>query len=198
MSLFNFIKAFIKDFLHLSFAPVEVRHTPVEPVTAPIDITASTQTASTTVMVDIKKKPTKTPKSLQIYTAAVAGMNKHLALDNNVPTEVGCVQAVSVVLKNAGYPIPAKGLYAVNELIAFALAHGMKETKNPKPGDVVTAHQPAYNNPSWAHCGIMAKNGILNNNSMTGKFTLSYTRAQWERYFGGRGSKTRYFTAVDN
>lgn len=132
-----------------------------------------------------------------IYNAAKNGMGKRLTLDPTVPTSVGCVQAVSVVLKRAGYPIPPKGLSGVNQLIEWLLIHEFREVIIPEPGCIITAHQREYSNPNWAHTGVVVKYGILNNNSITGKFTQSYTLQSWHKYFGGRGSITRYFKPLE-
>lgn len=131
----------------------------------------------------------------RVYAAAKAGLGKHLSLNPSVDPEEGCCQALSVVLKNAGYPIPARGISGVNAMIAWMLAQGFKEAAAPTPGCIITAHNKNAATTTEAHIGVVLNNGIGSNDSRTeylGLFLENYSGvAKWVAAFPH--SQTRYF-----
>lgn len=129
-----------------------------------------------------------------IYNTAVRLLGMHLTLDPSVPRDVGCAEADSFVLKNAGYAasMPQKGIPNVLGIIAWALTHG-EEIQEPEPGCIVTAHSPNPYDTTDAHTGIGLRHGIASNNSNTGIFSENYTYEGWNTSFKSKGSKTRYF-----
>ena len=129
----------------------------------------------------------------RVYEAAKANLGKHITLDSDVPEEVGCVEAVSYVLKEAGYTLPNKGIAGVNALIAWMEKQGFKEITTSSVGCIITAHSPDVNNPNFAHAGVCLKYGIASNTSANGRFTQNYSYSGWLRYFSVHGSQTRYF-----
>lgn len=135
-----------------------------------------------------------------IYAAAKANLGNHLTLDRSVPPEEGCCEAVSVILKQAGYAVPPKGIPGVNDLIDWMLAHGFTERATPTLGCVVTAHSPDYGNPNYAHAGIAMEYGIASNNSfggVIGRFTENYSYTGFTHYFHDlHGSEIRYFSPI--
>lgn len=133
-----------------------------------------------------------------IYSTAVAHLGQHLTLDASVPDEVGCCEAVSAVLKDAGFVLPAEGIAGVNALIVWLLANGFTEQSSPSVGAIITAHNPDAAITTYAHTGICLAHGIASNNSATGIFSENYTLASWHAYFGAAASTTRYFAVVDN
>lgn len=118
---------------------------------------------------------------------------RHLTLNHMVPNEVGCCEAVSWILLNAGFKIPHGGIAGVNDLIDWMIDNGFEEMGAPIPGAIVTAHSPNLRNTAYAHAGVVLQFGMGSNNSATGKFEQNYSLASWDRYFGGHGSKSRYF-----
>lgn len=130
-----------------------------------------------------------------VYAAAKAHIGQHLTLDASVPAEVGCVEALSKVLKEAGYAVPPKGIQGVNTLIVWMLAHGFKELPASMTGCIITAHARAEGNPVGAHCGVVMKFGICSNSSANGRWEENYASpAAWVRAFPQ--SATRYFRPV--
>lgn len=134
-----------------------------------------------------------TPAETALYNTAVRLLGLHLTLNRAVPIDVGCAEAVSTVLLNAGYPIPKGGIQNVNGLIEWMGQHGFKEIQVARPGCVVTAHNPNPGVTSGAHIGIGLKYGIASNNSNTGIFNEHYSYEAWDMFFGKQGSVTRYF-----
>lgn len=128
-----------------------------------------------------------------LYLIAKENLGKHLTLNNAVSEEVGCAEAVSWVLLNAGYDIPTGGIANVNGMIAWMLANGFKEIDAPQVGAVITAHSPDINNPNFAHIGVCGKSWIMSNTSSNGLFQANYSYQGWQNHFGIMGSVSRYF-----
>lgn len=125
---------------------------------------------------------TKKP-SMAIYEAAKANLDKPLTLNPKVPKEVGCCQAVSFVLRAAGYKVPKQGISGVNALIDWMLANGFEEIDTPVIGAVITAHRKARSDPAYAHTGVYGKTWIMSNDSRSGLFQANYTPRGWNSYF---------------
>lgn len=146
--------------------------------------------------------PTSTPPvpannaPQKLYSVAYANLGKHLTLDNTVPEEVGCCEAVSAVLAQAGYTLPPKGIAGVNYLISWMKDKGFQEVSQAEVGAIITAHSPDYYSPGYAHVGICGEHWIMSNSSANGLFQANYTFPGWLSYFGGHGSQTRYFRPV--
>lgn len=103
----------------------------------------------------------------RVYKAAVMNRGKKLTLDPSVPPEVGCCEALSVILKDAQYGMPLRGIPGVNAFIEWMVAKGFPEIAlaEAKPGDIITAHSPVLTNPEGAHIGVLMKYGICSNDS---------------------------------
>lgn len=129
----------------------------------------------------------------EIYNVAAANLGRHLTLNNSVSEEVGCAEALSWILLNAGFNIPAGGIANVNGLIDWMLQNGFEELHAPITGAIIAAHNPDRNNPNFAHIGVCLKTGIGSNTSANGLFQENYSYQGWNNYFGSHGSHTRYF-----
>jgi len=137
-----------------------------------------------------------TPSEI-VYSAAKNALGLHLTLNNNVPQEEWCAEAVSTILRQIGYPIPPQGIPNVNGLISWMTKQGFKEVKAPQTGAIIAAHHTDVEVPLYAHIGICLIHGIGSNNSMTGKFDEYYSYASWRAYFEMKGgSVSRYFVPV--
>lgn len=146
--------------------------------------------------------PDPTPQQ-RVYNAAKNSLGEHLTMNPNVPNDVGCAEAVSAVLHKAGYDLPEEGEAGVNALIAWMLKQGFIEKAAPEPGDVITAHSPDHNDPTYAHCGIVLKYGIASNTSFNelgfsaGRFQENYNLGGWNRYFKQKHKcQVRFFQPV--
>lgn len=133
-----------------------------------------------------------------LYNVAAGNLGQHLTLDPSVPDDVGCAEAVSACLEQAGYTnLPPKGLAGVNALIEWMEGQGFVEAPSAAPGYVITAHNPDKSVTTFAHTGICLKYGIASNTSSNGIFSENYSYGGWDRYFGVHGSTTRYFCPVE-
>lgn len=144
-------------------------------------------------------KPASTPpppptKREVVYAIAKAHIGQHLTLDPSVPAEVGCVEALSRVLKEAGYALPPRGIQGVNALIVWMIAKGFKEVSASVTGCVITAHSPNEANTAGAHVGVVMQFGICSNSSANGRWEENYTIHTWIRAFPQ--STTRYFVPL--
>lgn len=139
-----------------------------------------------------------TSAAQNLYNAAKFLLGKHLTLNKDVPAEVGCAEAVSFVLRAAGYILPPTGIPNVNGVIEWMLSHGFIEQQMPAPGYVISAHNPVISIVTGAHIGICLVYGIGSNNSATGIFNENYSPINaWVNYFSTLGSVTRYFSPPD-
>ena len=132
----------------------------------------------------------------KVYAAAKRCLGQHLTLNSSVPEDVGCAEAVSKVLEEAGYILPPSGIPNVNGLIDWMLKEGFVEHTSASIGDVITAHNPDLANPNYAHTGIVLEYGIASNDSSNGRFNENYSVDSWVRSFAIHKSVTRYFTPV--
>ena len=130
----------------------------------------------------------------KLYSVAKLCLGEHLTLNPSVPEEEGCAEAVSYLLRQAGYHVPTTGIQGVLALTNWMLANGFKETITPIPGCVITAHSVNQLNTTFAHAGVVLQHGVGSNTSSNGLFQENYTLASWHLYFGNGGSKTRYFS----
>lgn len=145
----------------------------------------------TNSIMESNKTNMETPAQ-KVYDAAKNNMGRHLTLDPSVPEEVGCCEALSLTLLDAGYSVPSKGIAAVNSMIAWMIAKGFTETDTPIPGTVITAHSPDYYNPNGAHVGVVMEYGICSNTSANGLWQENYASVQaWRDGFPL--STTRFF-----
>jgi len=132
----------------------------------------------------LPETPMDNPQADKVYDCAKLSLGEHLTLDPSVPDEVGCCEAVSFVLKQAGYDVGIKGIPGVNALITWLLESGkFKEVSDPQPGCIITSHSLLNHIPVVAHAGVVLQHGIGSNNSWTGLFQENYTISSWEHYF---------------
>lgn len=144
------------------------------------------------------EQPIEPTPSERIYEAAKKLLGKHLTLNNAVPKELGCAEAVSYVLKEAGYTVPKKGIEGVNALISYMVQNGFVEVEKPEVGCIITSHRASLSDVNYAHTGVCMRYGIASNDSQSGHFAENYSYSGWLNYFNAHESITRYWKAVDN
>lgn len=139
----------------------------------------------------------------RIYETAKAALNTQLTLDPSIPAELGCAEAVSTILKRCEYDIPANGIPGTATLYAWLKNNPLFRElvdyqEAPKPGTIIIS--PAGTSSvgfPHGHVGIVARFGVLANDSNTGLFRENYTLQTWQQFFGGiRKLQTFYFEAV--
>ena len=163
----------------------------------------SQETPLTTTTGNPPSTPPTNTGADKVYKTALAYLEKHLTLNDTVPEEVGCAEAVSFVLRAAGYEMPTLGIPSVNGLIDWMTANSFEESKVYGTGYVITAHNPDRTKSDYAHIGICGERWIMSNTSynapaglVKGKWQANYSPAKWIAYFGSQGSQTRYFKPV--
>lgn len=130
----------------------------------------------------------------RIYEIARECLGAHITLDSSVPSDVGCAEAVSYVLKNAlGDVFPAQGFASTNLLWQWLKTH-FTQVSEPIIGDVVISPTgtSAIGSPH-GHVGIIAKYGILSNSSDTGLFSELWTITKWNKYYNKKLGFPVYF-----
>lgn len=124
-----------------------------------------------------------TVTQLRIYNTAAAALGKHITLDPSVPPDLGCAEAVSYVLKMSGFLLPEAGIAGTSALYIW-LQRNFIPVTNPIFGDIIISPTGFSSiGSSHGHTGIVAKYGILSNDSDTGLFLEKYTLTSWHQYF---------------
>lgn len=141
-------------------------------------------------------KPTNmTPQQL-LYNVAKDSLGTHMTLDDSVPMQVGCAEAVSAVLKDAGVPgIPPKGIAGTASLLAFLeKSPNFSEIEQGEPGSVIISATGTGNGKIRGHVGICGINGIMSNESQTGLWREQWDETSWDSYYRRYGGiPTRRF-----
>jgi hypothetical protein len=138
-----------------------------------------------------------TPTQEKIYNEAKLSLGEHLTLNPNVPADVGCAEAVSFVLKNAGITgIPAQGYAGTADLYQWLLANPQfKLIEQPEQGAIIVSATGFGNGTVEGHCGVLGafgaqypnEFGILSNNSDNGLFQEKWNLLTWWENYGLKG-----------
>lgn len=138
-----------------------------------------------------------TPNETKVYNEAKACLGLHITLNNNVPADVGCAEAVSFVLTKSGITgIPAAGFAGTADLYRWLLANPhFKLIEQPEQGAVIVSPTGFGNGTVEGHTGIIAafglqypnEFGILSNNSDNGLFQEKWNLLTWWENFGEKG-----------
>lgn len=132
-------------------------------------------------LIKIMNKPMNAEK---LYEAAKASLGMDMSV--NAPDELGCADAVNnIYFKAFGWKIAEPGtsttqLFDVMEadIIRFAAVN------DPLPGDIIISPTGyGTDHTQHGHMGIVAKYGILSNDSYTGTFRENFTYEGWLQYF---------------
>lgn len=129
---------------------------------------------------------TQTIEGQKIYEIAAQELGKHLTLNQNVPNDLGCAEALSTVLAKAGVQgIPVQGFEGTAELYTFLdKSLYFREVDSPLPGDIIISPTGKSTKGSLhGHCGVVAQHGILSNDSNTGLWRELFTLASWQQYY---------------
>lgn len=134
----------------------------------------------------------------KLYAIAKSLLKKHLTLDESVPKNVGCAQALSYVLKECGYPMYPKGISGTASLYYWLQdqKNHFEEVEAGKPGDIIINVTGTGVSTRRGHVGVVGKYQIMSNNSITGKWDTSWVLRDWLRFYEEQGKmKTHYFRA---
>jgi hypothetical protein len=138
-----------------------------------------------------------TPTAQKIYNLAKANLGCHITLDDTVPHDVGCAEAVSYILKKAGVQnIPILGIAGTATLFQFLSNDPQfKRIYAPEKGAIIISATGQGNGSVQGHTGILGglsvlywgDYGICLNNSDTGLFLELSSLRRWRQYYGGLG-----------
>lgn len=123
----------------------------------------------------MNQQPVTVSSSQKLYDLSFSLIGKHLSLDDSVPHEFGCAQALSKVLLLAGYPIPKGGISGTIAMNNW-LAKNFTEVSTPQMGDVIIS---LTNGNIHGHCGVNGKDAIMSNDSLTGNWQPYWSLAGW-------------------
>lgn len=143
--------------------------------------------------------PPHTPSRAEtIYTTAKSLIGEHLTLNSNIPPDLGCAEAISYVLKQAGIVgLPQTGIAGTAALFTWLKAN-FQAVAQPLAGDIIISPTGTSTlGTSHGHVGCVAMYGILSNDSNTGLFKENYTLGSWDDLFHRElGFPIYYFRAV--
>lgn len=141
-----------------------------------------------------------------IYAIAKESLGKHITLNESVPSDVGCAEAVSYILKKAGALIPPSGIPGTASLLAWLeVSPDFIEVDIPEPGAVIVSATGSGNGNITGHTGILGKKGamytddygVLSNDSATGIFRELWSYRAWVNYYQLEGGmKVRLFRGI--
>lgn len=133
----------------------------------------------------------------KIYNEARTCLGQHITLNSNIPNDVGCAEAVSFVLKNAGIiGIPVAGFPGTAGLYQWLLANPVFTHQGvPTQGAILVSPTGYGNGTIEGHTGIVGgfavefpnEYGILSNNSDNGLFQEKWNLLTWWEYYGRKG-----------
>lgn len=132
----------------------------------------------------------------KIYTAAAENLGKHLTLNDAIPAEIGCAEAVSKILFLAGIYTADKGIAGTATLDAWlASSPSFERIELPEEGAIIVSPTGQGNGTVVGHTGIVGRFGnmypqdwgICSNDSATGLFLERWSFARWQAYYGITG-----------
>lgn len=151
-------------------------------------------------------KPEQEPVSVSatenLYETAKKCLGTHQTLNPSVSPEVGCAEAVSSVLKLAGYQVPPYGIAGTADLVKWLLA-SPKFTRIYAPEEgAITVSPTGYGNGKIpGHTGIFGGYGvafpgdwgIMSNDSQTGLLLELWSLSKWGQYYTEYGGIPSYY-----
>lgn len=122
-------------------------------------------------------------KDSKLYGIAKSLLKKHLTLNNSVDKNVGCAQALSYLLKEAGYPIPKGGISGTYSLYEW-LVKNFHKTDKLEPGCILISVTGTGNGKVRGHVGVVLDDEVLaSNNSSTGLLDTHWKYENWLAYY---------------
>lgn len=149
----------------------------------------------------LMSKQTVSTTAQLIYQKAAQSLGKHMTLDDTIPHEVGCAEAVSAVLALAGISNGAKGIAGTATLYAWLSVNPkFQRIETPEPGAILVSPTGAGNGLITGHTGIFGALGkmypgdwgIMSNDSATGLFMERWSYNRWKAYYNAQGGLPIY------
>ncbi len=159
--------------------PLEPQNDPVEPITPP--------------------NPPKMPNSEKLYLSAKESLGTHMTLNTAVPISVGCAEAVSAVMKDAGISVPFKGIEGTAQMLEWLRSNPIfSEQETSERGSIILSATGTGNGKIRGHVGIVGDHGIMSNESQSGLWKEQWDLDSWDSYYRRYGGiPTHFFKWVD-
>lgn len=145
-----------------------------------------------------KPMPSQT-KAEQLYDLSKSLLGQHLTLNENVPWMVGCMEAVSRILRDFGVAgVPLKGIEGTLQGLEFLKnSKQFQEIYSYTHGAVIISATTTGNGKVRGHVGVCGDQAIMSNNSETGNWDTQWNITRWLAYYQCYGAiPTRYFLPV--
>lgn len=139
---------------------------------------------------------TQISNSSIVYVRAKKLLGEHLTLNNEVPEDLGCAEAVSYILQNCGAKnFPILGFAGTADLLLWLQnSPQFVEIFIYEPGAIIISATGTGTGIIHGHCGVLGNNGAMSNNSANGLWQEKWTVEKWNAYFQDYGKmKTRIF-----
>lgn len=137
----------------------------------------------------------------KIYTQVKLNLGKHLTLDEAVPAEVGCAEAVSKVLSLSGINVPPQGISGTYSLYEWLDTNSaFQKIDEPEQGAILISPTGMGDGSVEGHVGIFCafnlqwKNdwAIASNDSASGNFLETWSWQRWQAYYEAVGKLPCY------
>lgn len=150
-------------------------------------------------------QPAQLTMAQKIYGVAKAAVinGEHLTLNNNVPAEVGCAEAVSTVLLKSGITgVPVTGFAGTAVLYNWLRTNPQfTQITTPEPGCVLISPTGQGNGKIPGHTGIVGSFGVAyasdwgvcSNDSNSGLFLELWSIQKWITYYAQYGGLPMYY-----
>lgn len=158
---------------------------------SPDQIRAKIASLLQTLALLINSRPTSMKEQL-VYQKASASLGKHMTLNEAVPHEVGCAEAVSAVLALAGISTGSHGIAGTASLDAWLASNANFERIGmPEAGAIIVSATGTGNGSVEGHTGFFGLFnkqypgdwGVLSNDSATGLFMERWSWTRWQAYY---------------
>lgn len=159
--------------------------------------------------------PDCTPKSSTriLYETCLEYYGQDISLDQSIPNEVQCAEAVSFIMEKAGLDrpgamtdLPDKGIAGTWTLWQFLKNNPLfkqwtnEEEVDGHPEGLIIISPAGTSSLGYphGHVGITGKNGeIFSNDSNSGLFITNYDQYDWTNFFEKkRGLQTFFFEPI--
>lgn len=129
----------------------------------------------------------------KIYDVAKNSLGKDFSTND----QLGCAETVNAIVKIAlGYEVGG-GVSTAKMFQELKYSNNFIEVKTPMEGDIILS-PTGQGKMAHGHVGIVAKYGILANDSNNGELHEKYTLASWNEYFGVKGGfPVLFYRAID-
>lgn len=127
-----------------------------------------------------------------LYAISKNVLGTKQTLNDNVPPEVGCAEAVSSILQKAGVIVPSGGIQGTAELYIW-LKNNIRfvQVSEPEVGCIIISPTSSTGKISHGHVGIVAMYnlmynndwGIISNDSDTGLVREKWNVKNWIAYY---------------